>query len=116
MIRRALFMTVLLAGTVMGSPAWAEDAPAQGQVTPAQVTIDNFTFSPPVLTVARGTRVTWTNHDDIPHTVTSSQDPAKMRSPVLDTDETYSLTFDKPGTYGFFCSLHPHMQSQVVVR
>ncbi len=111
MIRRALLMTVLLAGAVVGSPAWAGDAPAQ-----AQVTLDNFTFSPPVLTVARGTRVTWTNHDDIPHTVTSSQDPAKMRSPVLDTDETYSLTFDKPGTYGFFCSLHPHMQSQVVVR
>ncbi|GAC1347372.1 MAG: hypothetical protein NVSMB18_32140 [Acetobacteraceae bacterium] len=117
MIRRVLLTTALLAGTaVVGSPAFAGDTPAQGQVTQAQVTIDNFTFSPSVLTVARGTRVTWANHDDIPHTVISSQDPATMRSPILDTDETYSLTFDKPGTYGFFCSLHPHMQSQVVVR
>ena len=111
MIGRALLMAVLLAGTVAGSSAWPGDAPAQ-----AEVTIDNFTFSPPVLTIARGTRVTWTNHDDTPHTVTSSQDPAKMHSPALDTDETYSLSFDKPGTYDFFCSLHPHMQAQVVVR
>jgi plastocyanin len=111
MIRRTLLLTLLLAGPAAGSPAWAGDAPPT-----AEVTIDNFTFTPPVLTVARGTRVTWTNHDDIPHTVTSSQDPGKMHSPVLDTDEKYILTFDKPGTYGFFCSLHPHMQSQVVVR
>ncbi len=111
MIRRALLMSVLLVGAAVGPSALAGDAPAT-----AQVTIENFTFAPSVLTVARGTRVTWANHDDIPHTVTSSQDPAKMRSPVLDTDETYSLTFDQPGTYGFFCSLHPHMQSEVVVR
>src|SRR3954454_11386502 len=106
-IRRTVLAALLLAAP----PAFAGDAPAT-----AQVGIDNFTFSPPVLTIARGTKVTWTNHDDIPHTVTSSQDPAHMRSPVLDTDETYSLTFEKPGTFGFFCSLHPHMQSQVVVR
>ena len=108
--RRALLASVLLAGAA-GPAAWAGDAPAS-----AQVSIDNFTFAPAVLTIAPGTKVTWTNHDDIPHTVTSSQEPAHMRSPVLDTDETYSLTFDKPGTYAFFCSLHPHMQSQVVVR
>lgn len=108
--RRALLASVLLAGAA-GTAAWAGDAPAS-----AQVSIDNFTFAPAVLRIASGTKVTWTNHDDIPHTVTSSQDPAHMRSPVLDTDETYSLTFDKPGTYAFFCSLHPHMQSQVVVR
>src|SRR3954468_17699945 len=107
MLRRALLAAILLAAP----PALAGDAPAT-----AQVSIDNFTFAPPVLTIARGTRVTWTNHDDIPHTVTSSQDPAHMRSPVLDTAEAYSLTFDRPGTYGFFCSLHPHMQSQVVVK
>jgi plastocyanin len=112
MLRRTLLSTVLLAGLASGgSLAVAGDAPAT-----AQVTIDNFTFSPPVLTIARGTKVVWTNHDDIPHTVTSSQDPAHMRSPVLDTDEAYSFTFDKAGTYGFFCSLHPHMQSRVVVK
>src|SRR3954447_1975410 len=110
-LRRALLASVLLAGAGAGPAAWAGDAPGS-----VQVSIDNFTFAPAVLTIAPGTKVTWTNHDDIPHTVTSNQDPAHMRSPVLDTDDTYSLTFDKPGTYGFFCSLHPHMQSQVVVR
>ena len=107
MQRRTLLLASLLAGTAAGGSAWA------GQ---AQVTIDNFTFSPPILTIPAGTRVTWTNHDDIPHTVVSRESPATMRSPVLDTDENFSLTFDKPGTYGFFCSLHPHMQGQVVVR
>ena len=113
MTRQALHSTARLAIAAVialylaGAPAYADGT---------EVTIDNFTFTPPVLTVARGTRVTWTNHDDIPHTVTSSQDPGKMHSPVLDTDEMYILTFDTPGTYGFFCSLHPHMQSQVVVR
>jgi len=109
MIRRMLLAAGLLAAA--GGMALAGDAPAT-----ASVTIDNFTFSPQVLTVERGTRVTWTNHDDIPHTVTSARDPAKQRSPVLDTDDTYSLTFDASGTFDFFCSLHPHMQSQVVVR
>ncbi len=109
MTRRRLLIAVLMTG--IGSGARAGDTAAT-----ANVTIDNFTFSPPVLTVAPGTRVTWTNHDDIPHTVTSSENPAEMRSPVLDTDETYSLTFDRPGAYGFFCSLHPHMQGKVVVR
>src|SRR5947209_2714899 len=107
MLSRALLATLLHAAP----PAFAGNAQAT-----AQVSIDILAFAPDVLTIARGTKVTWTNHDDIPHTVTSSQDPAHMRSPVLDTDETYSLTFDKPGTFGFFCSLHPHMQSQVVVR
>lgn len=99
-------MTILLAGTASAS-AWAAEA---------QVTIDNFSFNPQVLTVTAGTRVTWTNRDDIPHTVVSRENPAAMRSPVLDTDEHFSLTFDKPGTYGFFCTLHPHMQATVVVQ
>ncbi len=94
---------------MMGGPARAEDGTAQ-------VTIGNFTFSPAVLTVARGTRVTWTNHDDMPHTVTSAEDPARMHSPVLDTEESYALTFDTPGDFRFFCSLHPQMQSRVEVR
>lgn len=106
MMLRLLAVTVLLAGTGT-SFAWA------GEV---QASIDNFTFSPQVLTVPVGTRVTWTNHDDIPHTVTSRENPAAMRSPVLDTDDSFSLTFDTAGTYAFFCTLHPHMQETVVVR
>ena len=82
----------------------------------AQATIDNFTFSPPVLTVSPGTRVTWTNRDDIPHTVTDQDHPKEIRSPPLDTDESYSRVFATAGTYRYFCSLHPHMQGTVVVQ
>src|SRR3954469_23333694 len=80
------------------------------------ITIDNFTFAPPVLTVAAGTRVVWTNRDDIPHTVVGADDPRMLRSPPLDTDDTFAFTFAAPGTYRYFCSPHPHMQGTVVVR
>lgn len=91
-------------------------APMTGRAAQATVTIGHFTFSPQRLVVAPGTRVTWVNHDDIPHTVVSRETPAERHSPPLDTDDSFSLVFDRTGTYGFFCSLHPHMQSEVVVR
>ena len=78
-----------------------------------QVTIDNFTFSPPELTVKVGDTVTWTNHDDIPHTVVSA---GKFRSKALDTDNSYSFTFASAGDYKYFCSLHPHMTGTIVVQ
>jgi plastocyanin len=84
--------------------------------TDAQVTIDNFAFSPAELDVKAGTRVVWLNRDDIPHTVTDATDPRGTKSPPLDTGESYGRVFDKPGTYRYFCSLHPHMQGTVVVR
>jgi plastocyanin len=71
-------------------------------------------FGPVLLTVAPGTKVTWTNRDDIPHTVVA--DDKTFKSKALDTDETFSYTFDKPGTYPYFCSIHPHMTGQVVVK
>ena len=80
-----------------------------------QVTIDNFTFSPQNLSVAAGTRVTWTNRDDIPHKLLSADGKGPIASPLLDTDDKYSLTFATPGRYAYFCSLHPHMQGEVTV-
>ena len=80
----------------------------------AEVKIDNFSFGPMLLTVALGTKVTWTNRDDIPHTVVA--DDKTFKSNALDTDETFSYTFDKPGTYPYFCSIHPHMTGMVVVK
>jgi amicyanin len=78
------------------------------------VKIDNFTFSPPTLTVSAGTTVTWKNEDDIPHTVTST---AKVfKSSALDTDDNFSFTFTTPGVYEYFCSLHPHMTGKIVVE
>ena len=80
----------------------------------AEVKIDNFSFGPVLLTVALGTRVTWTNRDDIPHTVVA--DDKTFKSKALDTDETFSYTFDKLGTYPYLCSIHPHMTGKVVVK
>ena len=86
----------------------------QAQSSSAEVKIDNFSFGPTTLTVAAGTTVTWTNRDDIPHTVVS--DDKAFKSKVLDTDEKFSFTFTKPGTYGYFCSIHPKMTGKVVVQ
>jgi plastocyanin len=81
-----------------------------------EVKIDNFSFSPATVTVPAGTSVTWVNRDDIPHTVVSTDDPRVFKSKVLDTDEKFSFTFDKPGTYSYFCSVHPKMTGKVVVQ
>jgi plastocyanin len=86
----------------------------QVQVGGGEVKIDNFSFGPATLTVPAGTTVTWTNRDDIPHTVVS-EDKA-FKSKVLDTDEKFSFTFAKPGTYSYFCSIHPKMTAKVVVQ
>lgn len=79
-----------------------------------QVVVDNFSFTPATAAVPVGTTVTWTNHDDIPHNVVSPEQ--KFKSPVLDTDETFSHTFDAVGTYKYYCSIHPRMTGQVIVR
>lgn len=81
----------------------------------AEITIDNFTFTPALLTVPPGTRVTWTNRDDIPHSVVSAASPPLFRSHALDTGDAFGMVFDKPGRYAYFCGLHPHMQGEVVV-
>ena len=80
----------------------------------SEVKIDNFTFNAPTLTVPVGAEVTWTNRDDIPHTVTSED--GVFRSKALDTDEKFSYKFEKAGTYHYFCSIHPKMTAEVVVK
>jgi plastocyanin len=80
----------------------------------AEVKIDNFSFAPSTLTVKSGTEIVWTNSDDIPHTVVS--DDRTFKSKVLDTDETFSFTAGKPGTYSYFCSIHPKMTGKLVVE
>ena len=78
-----------------------------------KVTIDNFTFEPAQLAVKVGTTVTWTNRDDIPHTVVSA---GKFRSKTMDTDGTFTFTFTSAGEYKYFCSLHPHMTGTIKVE
>jgi plastocyanin len=83
--------------------------------TRVQVKIDNFAFTPMELTVAAGTTVEWVNRDDIPHVVVSD-DKKTFKSKALDTDDRFSFTFTKPGTYAYFCSVHPKMTGKVVVQ
>jgi plastocyanin len=89
-------------------------ASAQQKPETTEVKIDNFSFGPATLTVPVGTSVTWTNRDDIPHTVVSTD--GVFKSKVLDTDEKFSFTFSKAGTYPYFCSIHPKMTGKVVVQ
>ena len=79
------------------------------------VVIDNFSFSPTVITVPIGATVTWTNHDDVPHVIASAENQF-TKSPALDTDESFSHTFTAAGTYTYFCSIHPHMTGKVIVQ
>jgi len=90
-------------------------APAPQAGTTAKVVIGNFTFGPAALVVRPGTTVTWVNGDDIPHTVVAD-DRKAFRSKVLDSDDSFSFTFATPGTYPYFCSIHPHMTGKVVVK
>jgi plastocyanin len=102
-------MLLLLAVTPIVTANTQQAAPAT-----AEVKIDNFSFGPGTLTVPVGTTVTWANRDDIPHTVVSTE--GVFKSKVLDTDEKYSFTFSKAGTFPYFCSIHPKMTGKVVVQ
>jgi amicyanin len=97
----------VLAGSVLFAKAQTAAAAAVG--------IDNFTFNPQTVTVKAGTTVTWTNKDDIPHGIAATNNAFK-RSPALDTDDSFSFTFTTPGTYQYFCYVHPHMTGTIVVE
>jgi plastocyanin len=108
--RYRLTLALAVAGVVGAATVTA--AVAAGG--PAAVSVDNFNFSPPTLTVAAGTTVKWTNNDDIPHTVRAVD--GSFRSKPMDTSDSYSFTFAKPGVYNYFCSIHPKMVGKVVVK
>src|SRR5205085_10153378 len=98
------------------SPAAASSKEPAPTAKGNEVTIDNFAFNPPKLTVAVGTKVTWVNRDDVPHTATGSVKPRAFDSGTLDTDDKFSHVFNQPGTYEYFCAFHPHMQGRVTVK
>ena len=102
-------------GAVVGSVLAAGVLFARAGGPASAVSIDNFTFTPQSMTVKAGTTVTWTNKDDIPHGVAWTNN-AFAKSNALDTDDSYSLTFTTPGTYQYFCYLHPHMVGTLVVQ
>lgn len=101
---------VLLSGAGGGlSVTEAQEKPATHDVR-----IDNFSFTPMELTIPTGTQVTWVNKDDVPHNVISVDH--QFTSQALDTDEKFSFTFQHPGTYAYFCSVHPKMTAKIIVK
>src|SRR3984885_12701193 len=114
-IRNAIVAAALGAATATALaavvlPGWADTAPQT-----ITISIDNFTFTPQTMTVKTGTTVTWTNKDDIPHGIAATNN-AFTRSKALDTDDSFSFTFTTPGTFQYFCYVHPHMTGTIVVE
>jgi plastocyanin len=112
-IRVAAALAVALFAAAATLPATTSARAAETEVK-IEVKIDNFTFAPQRIVVRAGTIVTWTNADDVPHTVVSTT--KLFKSSALDTEDKFSFTFATPGTYEYFCSLHPHMTGTVVVE
>jgi plastocyanin len=104
----------IYAVTALAVAVLAASAAASARAADMELKIDNFTFAPQRLAVKAGTTVTWINDDDIPHTVASST--KLFKSNALDTNDKFSFTFTTPGTYEYFCSLHPHMTGTIVVE
>lgn len=110
-----------VAAVVMTASGCSNPPPAAPSMAPMRpgpaagiaVSIENFAFAPAALTVHRGDTVTWTNHDEEPHTVAAGD--GSFRSPGMDANATFSFTFTKPGTYDYVCSIHPVMHGTVLV-
>ncbi len=104
----------VMTASISFQPVPPEVAAASAAAAKAEVKIDNFSFSPAALKVKAGTQITWTNGDDIPHTVVS--DGQAFKSKVLAAGEKFTFTAGKPGTYSYSCSIHPNMTGKVVVE
>jgi plastocyanin len=113
---RMLFWMGVLCGVALASPgAMAASASASTSMQTQRVDIRNFAFAPATLTVRAGTRVTWTNQDEEPHVVTSAGSQFAS-SKGLDTSDSYAVTFSRPGTYAYYCSIHPMMVGTIIVQ
>ncbi|MGH7187976.1 MAG: cupredoxin domain-containing protein [Acetobacteraceae bacterium] len=91
-------------------------APAGAMAADVQVVIDQHMFMPAMITIHPGDKVTWINKDSDPHSVFSDDRGKTFRSDVLDTGDSFSLAFAHPGTFGYYCSVHPYMQGTIVVK
>jgi amicyanin len=78
--------------------------------------MSGYAYGPAQATVKVGDTITWTNHDQAPHDAVVTAGPAQFRSPLLSTGQSWSFTFSQPGTYSYYCSVHPDMRAQVVVQ
>ena len=114
LIQTLLILTACGCGAMSVDDARAAAPTTAPAVREERVSIDNFSFSPQTITVAAGTRVTWTNRDDVPHTVTANDN--RFASQSLDTDDRYTRLFTEPGVYPYFCAVHPHMTGTIIVK
>lgn len=105
-LARRVLLCALLGGPIIPLAAWPDEG--------SQVGIDNFKFTPTPLTISKGTEVTWTNHDDIPHSIVINA--LGVHAKAMDTDGSFAYRFDKTGTFSYVCGLHPFMQGKVVVK
>jgi plastocyanin len=110
----AVFAIVIACSLAFPSGSGARGAMQTATPGAFEVKIDNFSFTPAPITIAVGTTVTWTNGDDIPHTVVSTDH--LFKSKALDTGDKFTFTFTKPGKYPYFCSIHPEMTGEVDVK
>jgi plastocyanin len=109
----AILSAMMLKGASASTPAeLGTQAAVADSVT--EVKIDNFAFTPGVITVKAGTQITWINHDDIPHTVDSTE--GRFKSAALDTDDKFQFLFKEPGEYSYFCRMHPKMTGKIIVQ
>jgi plastocyanin len=116
---RILSIAILTVTLVIALMATKQDhhisiVSAQQKPESKEIKIDNFSFGPGTLTVAVGSTVTWTNRDEMPHTAVSTD--GIFKSKVMDTDEKFTYTFERSGTFTYFCSIHPKMTGKVVVQ
>jgi plastocyanin len=104
---------IIAATIVTVTIGFAQGGAAQAAQT-ISISAQNFMFSPGTITVKAGATVTWVNHDEEPHTIFN--DAGLFRSSALDTNESFSYTFDKPGTYHYVCTIHPRMTGTIIVE
>jgi len=109
-----MFVGLALLSSTHGKDSQTRES-APVKATKTEVAIDNFSFSPNALTVSVGATVTWTNHDNVPHVVSSADNQFK-KSNVLKTGQGFSHTFATTGTYSYFCSIHPRMTGKIIVK
>jgi plastocyanin len=119
-VRKIFMLSAMAALCGVAVPGMAADASSSSAAASSkgksiEVTIEKFAFQPKALNVPVGTKVVWTNKDEEPHTVTSAGELFKS-SMALDGGDTYSVTFAKPGTYTYFCTVHPFMTGTIVVK
>jgi plastocyanin len=103
---RMVLPGMALLGPILSLPVWSDES--------REIGIDNFKFSPTPLTISQGTELTWTNHDDIPHSIVLEN--LDVHSRPMDTDGSFSYRFDRTGTFTYICGLHPFMQGKVEVK